>query len=140
MLIAAERSIALGPSALEEIAKSREGNVCRLLTDLHEPDTRSDTMQVPTLENAGWHHHNPSGPVVMRTGSRVRVTGIFNYSDRGLVLELTQEEPTTGNREGSAQPRLRVRVLVEAPATDAGQQIAQATALIDKILAAPDAP
>src|SRR5262245_2222923 len=109
------RCFPLGTSALEEISRSVEGKTFKLLTDVHEPDPRAESMQLPTLEKAGWHHHNPSGTVALMAGARVIVSGVFNYADRGLVLELNEEESWQAKRDDSSRPRMRIRIIVEAP-------------------------
>jgi len=132
--------MALHPSALDVIAKEYESRVFTLLVDLHEPASRADSMQAPTLERKGWHHHNPSGPIALRAGSRVEVTGVFNYAERGLFLELAREGAGPGRQAIAERTRLRIRIMVETPGTDPEGQTAEAMEMIRKVVADPGAP
>ena len=135
-----DRAMALHPSALEEIAKEHESRVFTLLVDLHEPAWKADSMQTPTLERRGWHHHNPTGPIALRAGSRVEVTGIFNYAERGLFLELAREAAGMGKQAITERARLRIRIMVETPGTDPQAQQAEAIEMIHKVIAEAGAP
>ncbi len=139
-LLPLDRAMALHPSALDEIAKEHESKVFTLLVDLHEPASRADSMQAPTLERKGWHHHNPSGPIALRAGSRVEVTGVFNYAERGLFLELAREGAGPGRQAIAERTRLRIRIMVETPGTDPEGQTAEAMEMIRKVVADPGAP
>lgn len=125
---------ALGNSALLRINAACESKFFTLKVALHEPDTSSDTMQASTLEKNGWHHHNPNGPVAIDAGSRVEVTGVFNYSERGFFLEVARE--ASGMTEGdiASRPRSRIRFVVEAGGADQNAQTREAFDLIGKVL------
>ena len=122
------------PEALGAIATVLEAKVFRLKTDLHVPDLAGESMLVPTLEGRGWNHHNPNGAVALRTATRVEVTGIFNYSERGFILELAQEDTGVPRQPITARPRARIRIMVETPGTDPRAQRAEAFTLIAKVL------
>ena len=124
----------LDNAALEQIATTWDGQVCMLKVDLHEPDTGGDTMQAPTLEKKGWHHHNPTGPIVLKAGTRVKVIGIFNYADRGFFMELAKEQEGLESEAVASRPRSRIRIMVETPGTDSAGQVQEAGVMIAKVL------
>ena len=126
--------LCLDNAALEQITATWDGQVCRLKVDLHEPDTGGDTMQAPTLEKKGWHHHNPTGPIVLKAGTRVTVIGIFNYAERGFFLELAKEQEGLESEPVASRPRSRIRIMVETPGTDSAGQAQEAGVMISKVL------
>ena len=125
---------AMGPSALAEISSAFNGKSFLLRVDLHEPDPAADNMEAPTLEKRGWHHHNPSRPVALKSGTRVQVTGVFNYSDRGLFLELARQDGEDAGAGITARPRCRFRIMVETPPADPAGQARDAADLLGKVL------
>ena len=131
---AASLASAMEKSALDQIAGAWGGKLFTLRVDLHEPDPSGDNMQAPTLERKGWHHHNPTGPVALKAGTRVEVTGVFNYAERGLFLELAREDPEAGMEGIASRPRCRIRIMVETPPADADGQAREAAELIGKVL------
>ena len=133
-LLFADRPVALHHDALDAIASLLEAKVFQLKTDIHVPDLQGDSMQVPTLESRGWHHHNPSGAIALKAGTRVEVTGVFNYAERGLILELSREDPGGSKQPITARPRSRIRIMLETPGTDPDGQRAEAASLIAKVL------
>lgn len=135
-----ERVWSLDSSSLEQIASAYASKVCLLKVDLHEPDTSGEGMLLPTLEKKGWHNHNPSGPIVLSAGTRVEVTGVFNYSDRGLFLELARESSAQDLQSIASRPRCRIRIMVEALPADPAGQVQEAAALIGKVLEAAANP
>jgi len=139
-LLPADRAMALHPSALDEIARAYESKVFTLIVDIHEPASRADSMQAPTLERKGWHHHNPSGPIALHAGSQVEVTGVFNYAERGLFLEIAREGAGQGRSAPTERARMRIRIMVETPGTDAEGQTAEAIGMIRKVVADAGAP
>jgi hypothetical protein len=128
-------SRALDRGALQRIATQYTSGLYTLMVGLHEPDMRAESMQTPTLELAGWHHHNPAGVTVLAPGSRVEVTGVFNYGERGLFLELSKDLADAASDTGADRPRIRIRLMVAADAADPAGQQAQALALIQRVLA-----
>ena len=126
---------ALDRAAVERIATQFTSGLYTLMVDLHEPDMRAESMQAPTLEMAGWHHHNPTGVTVLAQGARVEVTGVFNYGERGLFLELSKDLADASTDAGTDRPRIRIRLMVGSEAANPGGQQAQAMALIHKVLA-----
>jgi len=132
--------VAVDKSALEQISGTWERKIFMLKVDLHEPDPSGDTMQAATLERRGWHHHNPTGPIALRAGTRVEVTGIFNYSERGLFLEIAREDPEAGQEGIAARPRCRIRIMVETPPADPAGQAREAGELIGKVLGETASP
>jgi hypothetical protein len=125
---------ALGNSALDRISAACQSKFFTLKVALHEPDTSSDTMQASTLEKNGWHHNNPNGPVAIDAGSRVEVTGVFNYSERGFFLELAREAAGMTEGDIASRPRCRIRIVVEAAGSDQTAQTREALDLIGKVL------
>ena len=139
-MMSADRPAELHAEALARVAARIEAQIVTLAVDLHEPDLRAETMQSPTLERKGWHHDNPTGPVALRAGSRVEVTGVFNYSERGLFLELAREEADPARSSPAARPRIRIRIMVETPNTDPEGQRAEALGLIARVIGLPPEP
>ena len=135
-----DRALSMDNSAMEPIASACESKLFILKVDLHEPETGGESMQVPTLEKKGWHHHNPSGRIALKAGTRVEVTGVFNYADRGLVLELAKEEAGSASQPISSRPRCRIRIMVEKLPADPAGQVQEAAELIEKVLEAAAAP
>ncbi|HEY3174882.1 MAG TPA: hypothetical protein VGK94_03885 [Candidatus Polarisedimenticolia bacterium] len=140
LLSSTGRPMSLNAEALARVVARLETKVVALKIDLHEPDPGADSMQAPTLERKGWHHDNPTGPVALRAGSRVEVTGVFNYSERGVFLELSQVETTEPQPSTASRPRIRIRLMVETPDTDPEGQRAEAIDLIGKVLELPAEP
>ena len=134
MILFPDRSAPLHPEALGAVATVLEAKVFRLKTDLHAPDLAGESMQVPTLEGRGWHHNNPNGEIILAAGTRVEVTDIFNYSERGFFLELAKEDTGVPRQPITARPRTRIRIMVETPGIDPEAQRAEAFALIAKVL------
>lgn len=129
-----DRAAPLHREALDVIATDLESKVFTLKSDIHVPDLAGESMQVPTLEGRGWHHHNPGGAIALRAGTRVEVTGVFNYAERGFVLELAGLDTGVTRQPSAARPRARIRIMVGAPGTDPQPQRAEAVALIGKVL------
>jgi len=125
---------AMEKAAVAQIAAALEGKSFLLKVDLHEPDPAADNMQAPTLERRGWHHHNPGGPVALKAGTQIQVTGVFNYSERGLFLELARQSGDDANAGIAARPRARIRIMVEALPADPAGQAREAADLIGKVL------
>lgn len=140
LMMSADRPASLDAEALARVAARIESKVVALKVDLHQPDLRAESMQAPTLERKGWHHDNPSGPVALSAGSRVEVTAVFNYSERGLFLELARDEGSPARSSPAARPRIRVRVMVETPNTDPEGQRAEALELIGRVIDLPPEP
>src|SRR5262245_13970349 len=113
---------ALDPKLLRPIATQFTSGLYVLQVDLHEPDMRAESMQTPTLELAGWHHHNPAGATLLSAGTRVEVTGVFNYGDRGLFLELSKDLAEGSFDAPGDRPRVRVRIMVQAESSDPDKQ------------------
>lgn len=134
---ASSPALSLDASALGQIAPLIEGRSFRLKVTLHEPETAGESMQAPTLEKKGWHHHNPAGPVALKAGDEVEVTAVFNYSERGLFLELAKAQPGPEREPITARPRIRVRIMVETMPSDPPGQVREATDLIGKVLDLP---
>ena len=134
LILFSDRPAALHRDALEAIARMLEAKVFLLKTDIHVPDLSGETMMVPTLEGRGWHHHNPAGAVTLQAGTRVEVTGVFNYAERGFFLELAREDTNVPRQPITARPRARIRIMVETPGTDPEAQRAEAATLIAKVL------
>ncbi len=115
--------------ALDRIVEACEGRAFRLGVDLHEPEPGGNPA--PSLDEKGWHYNDPNRPIVLRAGEEVEVTGVFNYGDRGIFLEVTRKDRARG--EESA-PRIRVRFTAEAPPDTPDLQATQIRALIGRVL------
>ncbi|HZI95249.1 MAG TPA: hypothetical protein VFE84_13465 [Patescibacteria group bacterium] len=140
LLSSSGAALSLDNAALGQIASAWDGKVCRLKVDLHEPDPGGDSMQAPTLEKRGWHHNNPTGPIVLKAGTSVTVIGLFNYSERGLFLELAREQEGLDGEPAASRPRCRIRIMVETPGSDSAGQAQEAGAMISRVLEATANP
>src|SRR4030095_7063737 len=126
IILVPNRPSALHREALDELATSLEAKVFRLKIDIHVPDLAGESMQVPTLEGRGWHHNNPAGAVALKAGTNVEVTGVYNYAERGFLLELATEDTSIPKKPITARPRSRIRIMVQAPGTVPDAQRAEA--------------
>lgn len=127
----ATTTFAVSRQALEQIAARYENHAVVVNGDLRAPAPGAEGMQAPMLDAKGWHFM--SGPVVLRLGTRAEITGVFNYAERGFVLEIASaaehaSEPLLD------RPRVRVRVMTDIPASDPSGQAAQAASLIERIV------
>jgi hypothetical protein len=86
-----------------------EGRVYRLKVNLHKPERGG--KPAPWLDLKGWHRRDIHRDIVLGTGEEVMVTGLFNYGDRSLFLELTRwpSPPWEG-------PPVRMRIRIQADA------------------------
>jgi len=123
--------MALHRQAVEQIATSFSGRAIVLKVDLPGPAWGGEGMSAPMLNAKGWH---VAGPAVLTSGSTAEVTGVFNYAERGLFLEIAAD-PQRGAATIVDRPRVRVRLMIEAPGTDPAAQAAEAVRLIEKLLA-----
>jgi hypothetical protein len=123
---------ALHRRALEQVAARYENRPVVVKSDLRASTTGSEGMLMPMFDGKGWHH--TTGAVVLAPGTHAEITGVYNYSERGLVLEIARAGETS-SEPLLDRPRVRVRVMTDVPSTDPDGQAAQATALIDRILA-----
>ena len=134
LILSTDRPVALHRSAIESVATVLEAKVFRLKVDLHAPDLAGETMQMPTLEGRGWHHNNPGGAIILKSGTRVEVTGVFNYAERGLFLELAKEDTGISRLSITARPRTRIRIMVETSGNNPDGQQSEALSLAAKVL------
>ena len=123
--------MALHRQAIEQIAASYTGRAVVLKRDLPAPIWNGEEMNAPMLNAKGWHHM--SGSSVLSAGSTAEVTGVFNYAERGFFLEIAAE-PHRGAAAITERPRVRVRLMIESPATDPAAQAAEAARLIGTLL------
>jgi len=114
---------------LDAIVEAYEGRVFQLRVDLHQPEPGG--TQAPYLDEKGWHHNDPKRPLALRAGDAIEVTGVFNYGDRGVFLEISRKEKWKG---GAPRPRIRVRFMASAPIEKPEIQTAQIRALIARVL------
>ncbi|MGH9868219.1 MAG: hypothetical protein ACREAA_08660 [Candidatus Polarisedimenticolia bacterium] len=128
-------TLALHRRALEQIAASYTGRAVVLRVNLHAPIPNGEEMSAPMLNAKGWH--NASGLSVLSAGSTAEVTGVFNYAERGFFLEIAAD-PQRGAAAIIERPRVRVRLMIEAPANDPAAQSAEAIRLIGTILTPAD--
>ncbi len=129
------RAEALDRSALSQVAEVVEHKMFPLKVSLHEPVIRGSEMQVPTLTPRGWIHVDDSKSVVLAAGSTVEVTGVFDYADQGLFLELAAESHGFFSEPITKRARIRIRIMVSAPIDDPGAQAKEAISLIGRVLA-----
>jgi len=130
---AADVATALHRTALDQVAGATESRAFTLKVDLREPGTRGESAQAPALERGGWHHHNPQGPILIGAGSRVEVTGVYNYSERGFFLEVAADPDFSGETPLTSRKRMRFRVMVDTPATNPSGQAAEAFEFLGKV-------
>jgi len=131
VMIPASAPRALHRRALEQVAARYENRSVVLKAGLNAAVAGSEGMQAPMLDAKGWHH--VAGPVVLPPGTHAEITGVFNYAERGLVLEIARAAETSSDPLLD-RPRVRVRVMTDVPSADPDGQAAQATTLIDRIL------
>jgi hypothetical protein len=115
---------------VDKIAESYDGKALRLRVDLYEPEPGG--AQAPYLDEKGWHHNDPKRTVILRTGDPVEVTGVFNYGDHGIFLEISRAEKWKG---GTPRPRVRVRFMAATGPEKPDVQTTEIHALIDRVLA-----
>lgn len=83
-----------------------EGRVYLLRMNLHKPEPGGHPA--PWMDAKGWHRRDVSRPVVLGAGERVQVTGIFDYGDRSVFVELTRW-PVRPWNEDSVRTRIRLK-------------------------------
>lgn len=132
IMMAGPPAAALDERVLQRLAGTYMSGVFALRVDVHEPNTRVDSMQSPTVESSGWRNHNPGGPVLFHSGSLVEVTGLFNYSDRGFFLEVA--EVTEAGVPATDRKRVRIRFMIEPGITALDEQEKKSVELIEMVL------
>lgn len=130
-------ALALNDRALETIALRCDGKLFTLRANLREPSRQREAMQTPMLDRKGWHFSDESGEVWLREGERVEVTGLFNYSEKGFFVELSQQEAGSSREARRQRRRMRFRVMTEAPLEDPDAQAAEGLALLRRVLDLP---
>jgi hypothetical protein len=128
-LLAAPPTLGAAREAVDQIAAAYEGRQALLRVDLHQPPLGG--AQAPYLDERGWHHNDPARPVALRAGEPVEVTGVFNYGDRGVFLEISRKERWKG---GAPRVRVRVRFMASAGPEKPDLQAAQIRALVGRVL------
>ncbi|MBI3448158.1 MAG: hypothetical protein HY049_04465 [Acidobacteria bacterium] len=114
---------------LDQVVTVCDGHDFRLLADLHLPEPGG--QPAPALDIKGWRHNDTARPVVLKAGQDVRVTAVFNYGDKGVVLEISGRDPGRG---GEGPPRIRVRFAAESGGDKPDVQATELTTLILKVL------
>jgi hypothetical protein len=136
LVLAAALSVTGAPAAvrevLDQIVATYEHHPFRLAVDLHVPLGLG--QPAPSLDGKGWHHNEPSRPVLLRAGEDVEVTAVFNYGDKGVFLEISRLEKEKGS---DLPPHLRVRFIAEAPPEKPDVQATELGALIARVLRPP---
>lgn len=112
-----------------QIAGDYEGKEFRLRVDLRQPPPGG--AQAPYLDERGWHASDPNLPILLPSGGEVVVTGVFNYADKGVFLEITRKERWGG---AGAAPKVRVRFMAAAGPEKPEDQAAQIRRLIGRVL------
>ena len=133
-------ALALNPETLQDVATNYRDKVFMLKVSMREPVVVGDFIQAPMLDAKGWHFVNQSKEILLLSGSRVEVTGVFNYSERGFFVELATESTGFFHRPVSERPRLRIRLMVETPPDNPNAQATEAAKLLEKLLAPTNAP
>ena len=128
-------SYALNATSLERIMAEYTGRQFPLKTHLRQPTQRA--IHAPMFDDKGWHFINHQGSLVLRAGSRVEITSIFNYSERGFFLELAEASLGFFHEPLNRRRRMRVRIMVKAPGDDPELQYAQGLHLMAGILTIP---
>jgi len=123
---------ALQRSAIEQIASLYSGRLVVLRSDLRAPSSGGEGMQAPMYDVKGWHF--AAGSAVLRSGEQAEVTGIFNYAELGLFLELAAPVDRGGPDALIDRPRARLRIMTEVPSADPSGQAAEALRLIEKLM------
>jgi len=127
---------ALQTTALERIAEGYVGRQFVLRVSLHEP--ADGATHVPMLNDKGWYFVNSRGGIVLRVGSKVEVTGVFNYSERGFFIELAEASLGFFHEPLNRRRRIRVRVMVEGAIEDPELQYAQGLHLMNQVFDIPE--
>ena len=141
VLIATFVSVVTGPSwalhttSLERIVAEYTGRQFPLKAHLRQP--AQGAIHAPMFDDKGWHFVNHQGSLVLRSGSRVEITGIFNYSERGFFVELAEASLGFFHEPLNRRRRMRIRIMVDAAVDDAELQYAQGLHLMAGILAIP---
>ena len=117
---------------LDQIVATYEHHPFRLAVDLHVPLGLG--QPAPSLDLKGWHHNEPSRPVLLGAGEAVEVTAVFNYGDKGVFLEISRFEKEKGS---DLPPHLRVRFIAEAPPEKPDVQATELVTLISRVLRPP---
>lgn len=126
---------ALHTTSLERIATEYMGRQFPLKTNLRQ--LSPGAINAPMYDDKGWHFVNHQGDLVLRSGARAEITGIFNYSERGFFVELAEPSQGFFHEPLNRRRRMRVRIMVEAPIEDAELQYAQGLHLLAGILEIP---
>ena len=129
-------SYALHKTSLERIMAEYTGRQFPLKADMRQP--AQGASHAPMFNNKGWHFVNNQGSLVLRSGSRTEITGIFNYSENGFFIELAEASQGFFHEPLNRRRRMRVRIMVEAPGDDPELQYAQGLHLMARILAIPE--
>ncbi|HKY31716.1 MAG TPA: hypothetical protein VJV23_04205 [Candidatus Polarisedimenticolia bacterium] len=123
---------ALHSRALSEVVAAYGSQPFILRADLRGPAQGGDGMLVPMLDRKGWHF--TGGSPVLAAGAAVEVTGLFNYSERGFVVEIARQAEGFGAEPVGRRERVRVRLTVESPSADPAAQVREAAALLRSLL------
>jgi len=120
---------AASKDVLARVVEAYEGRLFRLAIDLHASEPGGHPA--PSLDEKGWRHNDTNRPIVLRAGDEVEVTGVYNYGEAGVFLEISRKEKWTG---GPPRPRVRVRFTTSEPPDDPEKQISQIQGFIRRVL------
>jgi hypothetical protein len=134
-LLGALPAAAVVRDLLDRFVSEYQGGAFRLVADLHSPEPGG--QPAPFVDIKGWHHNDPNRPVVLRAGEEVEVTGVFNYGDKGVFLEIARRGMPAGEEN---PPHVRVRFVAEAPPEKPDVQVTEIEALVLKVLRPSAAP
>ncbi|HXI01680.1 MAG TPA: hypothetical protein VNI57_00750, partial [Candidatus Saccharimonadales bacterium] len=105
------------------------GRIFTLKIDLHQAE--SGGHPAPWLDKKGWHRRDIRRPTILRAGTQVEVTGIFDYGDRSIFLELTEYPTMAWN---GPPVRMRIRIKAESGPAEPGDQDEEIERLIALVL------
>ncbi len=86
-----------------------EGRIYSLRMNLHKPEPGGHPA--PWMDVKGWHRRDTARPVILALGEGVQVTGVFDYGDRSVFIELTRWPSPPWNEEAV---RMRIRMKAES--------------------------
>lgn len=109
-----------------------EGLIYTAKVNFHQPQRGGHPA--PYIDERGWHARDIRRPLLIRAGEQVMVTGVYDYGDRSLFLELTRWPVQPWD---DTPIRVRVRVKAEAGPEEPEEQDEQIRLLVALFLGPP---
>lgn len=106
-----------------------EGRVYRLRVNLHKPEPGG--RPAPWMDAKGWHRRDTARPVILGAGERVQVTGVFDYGDRSIFIELTRWPSPPWDEEAV---RTRIRLKADSGPEKADRQDQEIRRLLAQVI------